>query len=60
MTIKHSAAELEKASNVAFIVSEPIYRKIKHKKFITYDSLLLNGIDSWIDVVLSHERYPNK
>lgn len=59
--MKLSAAELENASRVAFIVSEPScihkYRVLMIDNiFFTYDSFLLDGIDSWVDVVLCYER----
>lgn len=52
ITMKLSAAELEKASSVAFIMSEPSWRS---KEGMTYNALLLDDVDGGVDVVLSHQ-----
>ena len=54
--MKLSAAELEKAKRVAFMVSEPIYKGHMREFEVTYDSLLLDGVDGWVDVVLGDQR----
>ena len=50
--MKLSAAELEYANNVAFIVSGRIYNfKVKMKK-VSYNSLFFNCIYRRIDIIL--------
>ena len=50
MTMKDSAAELEKASSVAFMVSDPSYKRLG--KSVTYNSFLFNCVNRRVDVVL--------
>lgn len=58
--MKLSAAELEYANNVAFIVSGRIYNfKIKMKKF-SYNSLFFNCIYRRIDIILGDKRYSSE
>lgn len=59
--MKLSAAELVKASKVAFMVSEPSYWKTNGKLEMrmwtidTYNTLFLNDINSWIDITLCNQ-----
>jgi hypothetical protein len=55
ITMNDSAAEFENASSVAFMVSEPSYKKLEVKS-VTYDSFLFNCVDCRVDVVLCGQR----